>query len=46
LKKRNPNLGIITLFRSHKPMDVIIITQRNQRHPLPRNPGGLAQGMI
>jgi hypothetical protein len=27
LKKGNPNLGIITLFRSRKPKDVIILAQ-------------------
>jgi hypothetical protein len=45
LEKENPNLGITTLFRSHKPMDVIIITQGNRGHPLPQNPRGLAQGV-
>jgi hypothetical protein len=29
LKKENPNLGITMLFRSRKPVDVIIITSRN-----------------
>jgi hypothetical protein len=29
LEKGNPNLGITTLFRLCKPMDVIIITQGN-----------------
>ncbi len=43
LKKGNHNLGITMLFRSRKPMDVIIITRENRGHPLPRNPGGLAQ---
>jgi hypothetical protein len=28
-EKANPNLGITMLFRSHKPVDVIIITQGN-----------------
>jgi hypothetical protein len=46
LKKENPNLGITTLFRLRKPVDVIILTQENQGHPLPQNPGGLAQGII
>jgi hypothetical protein len=46
LEKGNPNLGITTLLRSHKPMDVIVITQRNRGHPRPRNPGDLAQGII
>jgi hypothetical protein len=46
LKKGNPNLGITTLFRSRKPMDVIILTQENQGQPLPRNPKDLAQGII
>jgi hypothetical protein len=35
LKKENPNLGITTLFSSHKPVDVIILTQENRGHPLP-----------
>jgi hypothetical protein len=35
LEKGNPNLGITALFRSRKPMDVIIITQGNCGHPLP-----------
>jgi hypothetical protein len=39
LKKGNPNLAITTLFRSCKPIDVIIITQENWGHPLPQNPG-------
>jgi hypothetical protein len=43
-EKGNPNLGITTLFRSHKPVDVIILTQENRGHPLPRYLGGLAQG--
>jgi hypothetical protein len=34
------------LFRSHKPVDVIILTRENRGHPLPQNPGGLAQGII
>jgi hypothetical protein len=34
------------LFRSLKPVDVIIITRGNQGRPLPRNPGDLAQGII
>jgi hypothetical protein len=42
LEKRNPNLGITTLFRSRKPVDVSILTQENREHPLPRNPRGLA----
>jgi hypothetical protein len=46
MKKENPNLGITTLFRSRKYVDVIIITQENQGHPLPQNPGGLTQGII
>jgi hypothetical protein len=46
LEKGNPNIGITTLFRSCKPVDIIIITRGNQGHPLPRNPGGLAQGII
>jgi hypothetical protein len=29
LEKGNPNLGITMLFRSHKPVDVIIITREN-----------------
>ncbi len=29
LEKGNPNLGITMLFRSRKPVDVIIITQGN-----------------
>jgi hypothetical protein len=45
-EKGNPNLGITTLFRSRKPVDVIIITRGNRGHPLPRNPRGLAQGII
>jgi hypothetical protein len=28
-EKGNPNQGITTLFRSRKPMDVIILTQEN-----------------
>jgi hypothetical protein len=43
LEKGNPNLGITMYFRSHKHVDVIIITQGNRGHPLPRNPGDLAQ---
>jgi hypothetical protein len=35
LEKGNPNIGITTLFRSCKPVDIIIITQGNQGHPLP-----------
>jgi hypothetical protein len=46
LEKGNPNLGITTLFRSHKPVDVIIITRGNRGHPLPQNPGDLVQGII
>jgi hypothetical protein len=46
LEKGNPNLGITMLFRSHKPMDVIIITRGNRGHPLPQNPWDLAQGII
>jgi hypothetical protein len=46
LEKGNPNLGTTMLFSSHKPVDVIIIIQGNQGHPLPRKPGGLAQGII
>jgi hypothetical protein len=45
-KKGSPNLGINTLFRSCKPVDVIILSQENRGHPLPRNLGGLAQGII
>jgi hypothetical protein len=46
LEKGNPNLGITTLFRSCEPVDVIIITQGNRGHLLPRNPGDLAQRII
>jgi hypothetical protein len=46
LEKGNPNLGITMLFRSSKPVDVIIITQGNRGHPFPQNPKGLAQGII
>jgi hypothetical protein len=46
LEKGNPNLEITMLFRSCEPMDVIIITQGNQGHPLPRNPRDLTQGII
>jgi hypothetical protein len=46
LEKRNPNLGITTLFRSRKPVDVIIITRGKQGYPLPQNPWDLAQGII
>jgi hypothetical protein len=46
LKKGNPNLGITMLFRLCEPVDVIILTQKNRGHPLPRNPGDLAQGVI
>jgi hypothetical protein len=46
LGKGNPNLEITTLFRSYKPMVVIIITHGNRGHPLPRNPGDLDQGII
>jgi hypothetical protein len=46
LEKGNPNLRITTLFRSCTPVDVIIITQGNSGHPLPQNPGDLAQGII
>jgi hypothetical protein len=46
LKKGNPNLGITMLFRSCKPVDVIIITHGNGGHPLSQNLGGLAQGII
>jgi hypothetical protein len=46
LEKGNPNLEITTLFRSCKPMDVIIITQGNRGHPLSQNLGDLAQGII
>jgi hypothetical protein len=35
LEKGNPNIGITTLFRSCKPVDIIIITRGNQGHPLP-----------
>jgi hypothetical protein len=42
----NPNLGITMLFRTHKPVDAIIITRGNREHPLPQNHGGLAQGII
>jgi hypothetical protein len=45
-EKENPNLGITTLFRSCKPIDVIILTQENRGYPLPQNRGGLAQGII
>jgi hypothetical protein len=45
-EKGNPNLGITTLFRSCKLVDVIILTRENQGHPLPQNPRGLAQGII
>jgi hypothetical protein len=34
------------LFSSHKLEDVIILARENRGHPLPRNPGGLAQGII
>jgi hypothetical protein len=44
LKKGNPNLGVTTLFRLCKPEDVIILAQEIRGHPLPQNPGGLAQG--
>jgi hypothetical protein len=37
---------VIMQFRSHKPVDLIILAQENLAHPLPRNPGGLAQGII
>jgi hypothetical protein len=43
IEKGNSNLGITMLFRSRKPVDVITVTQENRGHPLPRNPGGLAQ---
>jgi hypothetical protein len=46
LEKGNHNLGITTLFRSCKPVDVIIITQINRGHPLPQNPRDLAHGII
>jgi hypothetical protein len=46
LEKGNPNLGITMLFRLRKLVDVIIITQGNWGHPLSRNPGDLAQGII
>jgi hypothetical protein len=46
LKKGNHNLGITTLFRLCKPVDVIILTQKNRGHPLPRNPRDLVQGII
>jgi hypothetical protein len=46
LKKGNPNLRITMLFRSCKPVDVIILTQENRGHPLPQNPRVLAQGII
>jgi hypothetical protein len=46
IKKGNPNLWITTLFRSRKPVDVIILTQENRGHPLTQNPGGLAQVII
>jgi hypothetical protein len=42
-EKGNPNLGITTIFRSCGPVDIIII---NRGHPLPRNPMGLALGII
>jgi hypothetical protein len=45
-EKGNPNLGITTLFRLRKPMDVMIITRENRGHQLPQNPEGLAQGII
>jgi hypothetical protein len=35
LENGNPNLGITMLFRSRKPMDVIIISQGNRGRPLP-----------
>jgi hypothetical protein len=35
LENGNPNLGITMLFRSHKPVEVIIITRGNGGHPLP-----------
>jgi hypothetical protein len=34
------------LLRSRKSVDVIILSQENQGHPLPQNPRGLAQGII
>jgi hypothetical protein len=46
LEKGNPNLGITMLFRSDKPVDVIIITRGNSGRLLPRNPGDMAQGII
>jgi hypothetical protein len=46
LKKGNPNLGTTTQFRLCKPVDVIILTQKNRQHQLPQNPGGLAQVII
>jgi hypothetical protein len=46
LEKGNPNLGITMLFWPHKHVDVIIITRGNRWHPLPQNPGDLAQGII
>jgi hypothetical protein len=35
LENGNPNLGITMLFRSRKPMDVIIISQGNRGRLLP-----------
>jgi hypothetical protein len=34
-EKGNPILKITTLLRSRKPVDVIILSQENQGHPLP-----------
>jgi hypothetical protein len=42
--KGNPILKITMLLRSHKLVDVIILSRQNRGHPLPRNPGGLAEG--
>jgi hypothetical protein len=41
-----PNLRITTLLWSREPIDVAILSRENQGHLLPRNPGGLAQGII
>jgi hypothetical protein len=44
--KENPVLKITALLKSHKPMDVIILSQENQGYLLPRNSEGLAQEII
>jgi hypothetical protein len=46
LRKGNANLGITTLFRKCKLVDVIILTREHRGHPHPQNPGDLAQGII